>query len=325
MPRLDFIPISRADRALLTALMNEERQTYLSDLTWDNSPIQQILQSFINQNLLPGYIVISDQKAVGYTYFLIHQSKGIIGTIYASRQDQAQSAADGMIELAIESLKETECIRRIEAQIMPFHNVNLTAEFTRHGFQYYERYFLELDLVQYSQRKHLVSKEKIIPWNSDHFSAAAEATYRSYQNQTDAFICEDYCSIAGCEGYLRSLIDNPGCGVFIPEGSFIGLDNHGRPCGLIISSRISSRAGMIPQISILPAYQGLGIGNVLMHRALSYFASIGFLTVGLTVTKKNRRAFEWYQRVGFRIKKEFGAYIWERTQPAAALISQTNK
>jgi len=39
--------------------------------------------------------------------------------------------------------------------------------------------------------------------------------------------------------------------------------------------------------------------------------AMGFLTVSLTVTKKNKRAFEWYQRLGFRVRKEFGAYVWE--------------
>jgi len=312
MPHLEFQPISRADRNLLIALMNEERQAYFSDLSWDNAPIQQILQSFINQELLPGYVALNGHRAVGYTYFLIHQNKGIIGTIYASKTDQLQQVADGMLELAIQCLKETAGIRRIEAQIMPFHNVNLTAVFTRHGFQYYERYFLELDLIHYAKREILDSVVRIIPWDSAYFAQAAEVTFKSYQHQTDALLCEDYCSIAGCAGYLRSLIDNPGCGIFVPEGSFVGLDNSGRACGFTISSRISSRAGMIPQISSLPAYQGRGVGNALIHRTLCYFKSASYSTVGLTVTKKNRRAFEWYQRVGFRIKKEFGAYVWER-------------
>jgi ribosomal protein S18 acetylase RimI-like enzyme len=39
--------------------------------------------------------------------------------------------------------------------------------------------------------------------------------------------------------------------------------------------------------------------------------AMGFHSVGLTVTKKNRRAFEWYLRVGFRIRKEFSAYVWQ--------------
>ena len=42
-------------------------------------------------------------------------------------------------------------------------------------------------------------------------------------------------------------------------------------------------------------------------------ATVAAGAVSLTVTKKNRRAFEWYQRLGFRVKKEFGAYVWQRS------------
>jgi ribosomal protein S18 acetylase RimI-like enzyme len=313
MPHLEYLPISRANRNLLISLMNRENQAYLSDLSWDNAPVQQILQPYFHQDLLPGFVAVEGAEALGYIYFLVNENKGIIGTIYARAGNQPQRVAEGMLTLVLESLKKTAGMRRIEAQTMPFHGVNLTAAFTRHGFQYYERYFLELDLVPYSRKEIPELDATIIPWNSAHFSQAAAVIFKSYQGQTDALLCEDYHTISGCEGYLHSLIDNPGCGIFVPEASFMGLDGRGRVCGFLISSRISNCTGMIPQIASVPDHQGHGVGSVLLHRALSYFKSIGCRTVGLTVTKKNRRAFEWYKRVGFRIKKEFGAYVWERT------------
>jgi ribosomal protein S18 acetylase RimI-like enzyme len=69
---------------------------------------------------------------------------------------------------------------------------------------------------------------------------------------------------------------------------------------------------MIPQIAVHPSHQGRGVGNTLMKRSFEQLKSFGIQTVSLTVTKKNRRAFEWYQRLGFRIRKEFGAYVWQR-------------
>jgi ribosomal protein S18 acetylase RimI-like enzyme len=137
-------------------------------------------------------------------------------------------------------------------------------------------------------------------------------TVLSYRGQTDAEICEDYRTKAGCENYLRSLVENPGCGVFMPETSFMGLDAQGFPCGFVISCRIAGGAAMIPQIAVHPSYQGRGLGNVLVNRAFEQLKASGFHTVSLTVTKKNWRAFDWYQRLGFKIRKEFGAYVWER-------------
>jgi len=312
MSDLKCLPISYLDESLLHPLMQEEERAWMSDLDWDYSPIRQILVTFIRQKLLPGYVAVCDNQAVGYTYFLVNQAKGIIGAIYACRASSAQHAVEELLSLTIASLKDSQNIKRVEAQVMPFHGVNLIATFTRNGFSYYPRYYLDLGLESFAGRAAPRSMEKIIPWDASYLPKAAEMLAMSYRNQTDAVLCEDYRTRAGCESYLRSLVENPGCGLFMPEASFLGLDGQGLPCGLIISCRISSGEGMVPQIAIHPAYQGHGLGNALMNRALERFRAVGFRGVSLTVTKKNRRAYEWYQRLGFKLRKEFGAYVWER-------------
>jgi len=314
MPDLKYLPISYLDETLLLPLMEEEEKAWMSDLGWDYSPIRQILVSFVKQKLLPGYVAVNEKEAIGYTYFLVNQAKGIIGALYASKTSHSQQAVEELLSLTISCLKDSQNIRRVEAQIMPFHNLNLTATFTQHGFDYYPRYYLDLDLdLNFRPRRtEFSSVEKIIGWNSTYLERAAEMTLLSYRNQTDAEICEDYRTKAGCESYLRSLVENPGCGIFMPEASFMGLDEQGFPSGFIICCRIAGSAGMIPQIAVHPSHQGRDLGNTLMHRCLEQVRALGFRTVSLTVTKKNRRAFDWYQRVGFKIRKEFGAYVWER-------------
>jgi ribosomal protein S18 acetylase RimI-like enzyme len=217
-----------------------------------------------------------------------------------------------LLSFAIASLKDAQNIKRIEAQIVPFNGANFTAVFTRHGFDYYPRYFLNLDLNFSSKRIAFPTSGKIIPWNSALLERAAEMTLISYCDQTDAEICGDYRTKSGCEGYLRSLVENPGCGVFMPEASFMALDAQDVFCGLVICCRISNGAAMIPQIAVHPSYQGRNLGNALMFQSFERLRTRGFHSVSLTATKKNRRAFDWYQRLGFRIQKEFGAYVWDR-------------
>jgi ribosomal protein S18 acetylase RimI-like enzyme len=313
MPDLKYIPISHLDGNLILPLMEEEEKVWMSDLGWDYSSIRQILISFMRQKLLPGYIAIEGEKEpIGYTYFLVHQSKGIIGSLYVSKTGRSQEAVEELLSLAIACLKDSQSIKRVEAQIMPFHNLNLTATFTQHGFSYYPRYYLDLDLDASPKQIALAAFEKMIPWDSAYLERAAEMIMASYCNQTDAELCEDYQTKAGCESYLRSLVENPGCGIFMPEASFMALDAQNAPCGLVICCRISNGAGIIPQIAVHPAYQGRNLGNALMFRSFEQLRARGFRTVSLTVTKKNRRAFEWYQRLGFKIRKEFGAYVWNR-------------
>jgi len=284
----------------------------MSDLDWDYSPIRQILASFLKQKLLPGYAAVKETSAIGYTYFLVNQAKGIIGALYVSRASISQETADELLTLSITSLKEAQNVRRIEAQIMPFNDLSLTAAFTRHGFRHFSRYYLDLDLNKYGTGTGSYAREKIIRWSSAYLEHAAEMSAIAYRGQTDAEICEDYRTRPGCESYLRSLVENPGCGTFLPDASFMALNGQGSPCGFVICSRISGQAGMIPQIAVHPSYQGRGLGNILMNRSLEHLKTLGIQSVSLTVTQKNRRAFDWYTRLGFRMRKEFGAYVWER-------------
>jgi GNAT superfamily N-acetyltransferase len=312
MSDIKYLPISYLDETLLLPLMQEEEKAWMSDLGWDYSPIRKILVSFIRQKLLPGYAAIDENEAIGYTYFLVNQSKGIIGALFALGKARSQEAVEELLSLTVSCLKDSQSIKRVEAQIMPFNNLNLTHAFTQRGFNHCVRYYLELDLSNHRKKVELPPAIKVIPWDSSVLDRAAEMTLLSYRDQADAEICEDYRTKTGCESYLRSLVENPGCGVFMPESSFIGVDWQGDPCGFIICCKISNGAAIIPQIAVHPAYQGRRLGNVLINRAFAQLKSMGFRTVSLTVTQQNHRAFDWYQRLGFKIRKEFGAHVWER-------------
>jgi ribosomal protein S18 acetylase RimI-like enzyme len=283
----------------------------MDQLDWDYSPIRKILSSFMRQRLLPGYVAFKQEEARAYSYFLIQRDKGIIGTLF-STPPNPQAAAAGVASRAIGWLKNSQNIRRIEAQIFPLNGLDLTEIFDRHGFQHFPRHYLELDLESLREPYGSSCDETIIPWDSGCLPMVADVIYRSYKNEIDAIICEDYSTKSGCETYLRSLVDNPGCGVFIQESSYLGLDRQGLPCGFVISSRISSRAAMIPQISIHPSHQGRGLGSRLIYRSLAHLKMLGYVKVRLTVSQQNRRAYEWYRRLGFTDRIRFGAYLWQR-------------
>jgi ribosomal protein S18 acetylase RimI-like enzyme len=313
MSELKYLPISFLEHNSFFSLMDEEEKAWLTDLGWDYSAIRQILVSFIRQKLLPGYAATSKKELLGYTYFLVNQAKGIIGAIYAARLGPVQEVVENLISLAISSLTDNPQVKRVEAQIMPFNGVDFTEIFTRHEFHHYSRCYLDLNLNDFRLVGHN-PEEKITPWDSARLRLAAEMTSMSYNNQTDALICEDYRTVAGCESYIRSLVENPGCGIFMPEASYMCMDEWQHPCGFIIGCRISNGVGMIPQIAVHPGYQGRGVGNALIQRSFEQYKALGFHTVSLTATMDNRRAFNWYQRLGFKIRKEFGAYVWERKQ-----------
>lgn len=302
-------PLSQADIGPMTVLMEEEEEAWRRELDWDFAPIRRILLSFLKRRMLPGFVLRTGRKAIGYSYFLVAQRKGVIGAVYASPPNP-QETADRILSQAITSLKEIHNLGRIESQILPLHGLDATAIFLRHGFHSYLRHYLELDLAHWDDAE--ADSEPIIPWQSNQLALAAGVACLSYRNGIDQLICEDYGTEANCEIYLRSLVENPGCGVFLPDSSFMSLNRHGEPSGFILTSYISPSAAMIPQIAIHPAYQGRGLGSALIRRSLHRLRAAGYSTVRLTVTGKNRRAAEWYRRLGFKNRRDFGAYVWLR-------------
>ena len=311
MPDIQYLPISYLDSSFLSSLMEAEQNAWLDDLGWDYSPIRKILVSFIDQKLLPGYVAVHEKEAIGYTYFLINKKKGIVGSIYVTRTDPIQEITDELLTLTISGLKDAHQIQRVEAQIMPFNNLDFSGVFTRNGFCCFPRCFLDLDLNAFSRKSMPPSVGKIVPWKLTDLAPSAEIVFASYDNQPDATLCADYRTESGCEGYLRSIVENPGCGVFMPETSFMALDEENNPCGFVIGCRISDCVGMIPQIAVHPAYHGRKLGDALITKSFEKFKSMGFHKVSLTVTHDNRRAYEWYCRLGFKIRKDFWAFTWE--------------
>jgi ribosomal protein S18 acetylase RimI-like enzyme len=310
MSEIELKPLSLADLGLMADLMNDEERAWLRELDWDYAPIRRILFSFLQARILPGFHATNGAQAFAYSYFLIARAKGVIGTVYA-RGPNAQDIADRVLSRAIASLQENRGLHRIEAQIIPFSGLDPTSVFSRHDFQCYRRHYLELDLPAGAGQRPSYSGAVEL-WQPGHLLPAAGVAFRSYQGGLDAEICEDYGAESSCAAYLHSLTENPGCGIFLPGASFVGLDRHGALCGFILTSRLSPHAAMIPQISIHPAHQGRGLGIALIRRVLHQLASDGFRAVRLTVTRQNRRAYEWYMRLGFKVRRDFDACVWQR-------------
>ncbi len=305
-------PLSLADQYLIMGLMDEEEQAWSRELDWDFAPIRRILFSFLEQRMLPGFVALSGSKALGYAYFLTSRRKSVIGSLYTSPPD-AQTIGEKLLSSAIDALTANRRLNRIESQIIPVNGIDMMATFLSRGFEPFMRHYLELDLDSYTPANSDRYAGKVVPWNPSHLQALALVANQSYRNEIDAVICDDYASEASCEAYLRSLVENPGCGIFQASSSFVGLDGMLNPCGFILTSRISNFSAMISQISVDPANRGLGIGSALMRRALTRLKSEGYETVRLTVTQQNRRACEWYLRLGFRIRRDFHAYLWLRS------------
>jgi ribosomal protein S18 acetylase RimI-like enzyme len=151
------------------------------------------------------------------------------------------------------------------------------------------------------------------PWRDDDFGAAARIIHGSYRGEHDSRINSQYRTEEGCAELLSILIEHIWCGEFLPQVSQVAIDRaSGKPVGVLIASCIGDAAGHIGQISIIPAYQGTGIGRRMISAALAGFDRLGFGAASLAVTSANASAFHLYQSCGFRVVHTFPVFYRER-------------
>lgn len=309
-PTLDFIPLFALEPAQIRDLLNQEHEEWLNELGWDNTPVQELILEFIGLKGLPGFAAVNGREPVGYTYYITNDRTGLIGTLYVSEKYRTSDLAPDLLRVTVEAIRASDYVRRIEAQLFPF-GAEIKSTFLELGFHFYQRYYLSKSLSTLEPLS-ANSSYRLETWHDRYMDEAVSVVYEGYKDSVDADICSGYRAIGNCADFVKNLITNPGCGIFSPSASSLAFDRDGNLCGVVLASSISKTTGFIPQISVHPRHQGRGVGGLLIFRALERFSRQHYKQICLSVTERNERAFEWYKKIGFSIKKPLLAFVWQR-------------
>ncbi len=295
----------------LESLLEEENLVWREQLRWDYTSSADLIKRFVEARALTGYAALEEGRAVGYSFFVYEEYKGLIGNLFVSRH-YCGGTESQLLTHVIETMQETPGIRRIEAQLMNFGAGSLEATFRRERFQTYGRKFMMVELVKAAtlEPRALLDVE-VLPWNDRHFDEAASLITAAYRHHVDSEINDQYRTTAGAVRFLKNIIQFPGCGSFYGAGSLLAFHRRtGMLSGMILTSVVHPDVGHVTQVCVAPGLHGEGIGYELMRRSLEAFRADRFAGVSLTVTAANRRAVELYDRMGFQTLKEFCAYVW---------------
>jgi ribosomal protein S18 acetylase RimI-like enzyme len=297
----------------LEALLAEEQQLWQDRLQWNYSNTASLILRFLDARSLSGYAAMEAQRVVGYGFFVYEDHKGLIGDAFVSEPFRNGTTEVRLMTHLIETLGATPGIRRIEAQLMNFGGDAVLEWFVGQEFQVHRRKFLGLSLADglppIPSRSAGVD---VTAWSSRWITEAARLITRAYLGHVDSEISDQYRSQAGAARFLDNIVRYPGCGVFHPPASFLGfLPGADSPCGMILTSVVQEGVAHITQLCVEPELQRLGIGGLLMQRALETLRASGFRAVTLSVTESNERAVCFYERLRFATLNEFYAFAWD--------------
>jgi ribosomal protein S18 acetylase RimI-like enzyme len=303
-------PLSRVDARLFGELLEEEARFWREQLEWDYSAVRMALLRGIAERTVEGLVAQSDGRVVAYCCCLREVGRAVIGSLYASAAFRGTGLEEHLLDRVLHETKGAFGSKRIEGQTLFSTAKAADEEFTRAGFTSYRRQYLTLRLAAaLDAPAHALRLTRIGRWDLDR---AADLVFASHQGSLDAVVNSTYATREQCRQFVESLVLRDSCGTYDVEASFLAYGSGG-PIGLILCTRLSPTNGHVCQVSVVPQAQGCGVGRVLMVSALEAFRRAGLSTASLSVTVGNERAQRLYDRLGFGVRKGFGAHAWERS------------
>jgi len=358
LPRAEILDLRQVRGRHLAPLFEEEERLWLSELRWDFKPSVRLIEKHIDTRSLAGYVALVDGQVAGYCFFVYEEraaagspgaaragaQKGLIGDLFVRTAYRSAGVASSLLEHAVETLKATPLLTRIEAQVMPFGSEPLGPLFAARGFRCFPRLFMYRELKNPAAGAAGLDRgadASVTPgaaesrwtmggWEDRFLEPLGELMVAAYAGHMDSHINDQYESLTGALKFLKNIVVFPGCGVFRPEGSFVAVaDTRGRShgaeragttpaaphttlVGALLVSQVAPRVAHVTQVCVRPEWQGQGLGRELLARSLGALQERGYEGVSLSVTADNRHAVALYERFGFIVLKEFAAYVWDK-------------
>jgi ribosomal protein S18 acetylase RimI-like enzyme len=311
-----LVDLRSVSAASLSRLLEEEAVVWRKEFSWDFRPSADLVRKFVDMRALTGCAVMRGGQAVGYSYYVCEDGKGLIGDLFVSPSPTQTQDENLLLNAILDALWHTPGVDRVETQLMMLRQPLARPVPYARWFSSHPRRFYEVDLSRMAPpRDPGRVVPPIIPWTESRQEEAAELIAQSYAGHIDSQINDQYRSVAGARRFLLNIIQYPGCGSFFAPASFVAIDRYTqKACGLCLSSLVSERTGHITQLGVAPEHRGKGLGRQLLQKSLQALVAHGALRASLTVTSKNQEAIALYEDIGFRNQRDFAAYVWQASR-----------
>ena len=297
----------------LNLLLEEETAAWRAQLDWDFHPSADLVRRFVEMQALSGHCLMLGGRAIGYTYYVCEDRKGLIGDVYVAGEFRTPENETLLLSATLQALTKMPFVRRIESQLMMLGApLDRPLPFWR-WLRVHDRQFMEADLSVVDRLPVRATPDILYqPWTERAQEETAHLIPVAYRGHIDSQINDQYRSIPGARRFLLNIVQYPGCGSFFQAGSYVALEaGTGRVCGVCLASLVAPAVGHITQLCIDPSFKGTGVGYELLRRSLTALAAEGCGKVSLTVTAANTEAIRLYDRLGFSTLRRFAAYVWE--------------
>jgi ribosomal protein S18 acetylase RimI-like enzyme len=309
MPRFQVVDLCTITPAELEDLWYHEEQWWRERLLWDISHPLEVLRRVIGRRGVPGKAVRVGTQTVGYTYYVISGSLGVLSGLVVAPAWNIPEVGECLLQASIDAIRQRG-VRRIESPCVSMASPWLVPVCERAGLQTAWRAFLRVELVGTHASVQSPLLVQLEPWREMHVHEAAAIMQTAYQTTVDVELNMLYRTVEGCSSVLHNLLQQGGCGPLVAEASVFAR-YRGQGIGFAMVTEIAPRQGHLAQVAVLPAYQRQGVGRMLVNHCLTQLAARHFDTLSLIVSHANSRALRLYQALGLQEILTFPVFVWE--------------
>jgi len=311
-PRMRARSLADATPRELRPLLDEEVQHWGRELLWDFAEVSAAVANGLDRGSLAGQLMEAEGRPVAYCYYMVDGGRAVVGSLFASEAARGRGLEESLLDAVLAEAQAQAGTDRVECQTLFSTTPAADACFRKAGFASRPRHYLVRGLAELrSTSARRASSWSLRPVRREDLGLVARVIHGSHVGSLDAALNMTYATPGHCRTFVETLVLRSGCGRFDPEASFIAEGDR-ETLGILLASRLSRTNGHICQVSVSPEAQGRGLGSQLMSASLEALARQGLETASLSVTVGNRRAYPLYERLGFRLHREFAAHAWVR-------------
>ena len=103
-PNQEVVDLQRLSSRDLEPLLSEEIATWRAELEWDFEKSAELVRRFMDLRALNGSALVEDGAINGYAYYVLEESKGLIGDLFVRRDVRTVERENALLASVLEPI-----------------------------------------------------------------------------------------------------------------------------------------------------------------------------------------------------------------------------
>lgn len=270
-----------------------------------------IFGAYLGQPELRWWAAMAGERMAAVVLTRLHHGRGELTLAHRCLPKVAREAEEGLVLHAVNDLRSrgAACVL---AEFMPTSSFAGLKGLEGAGFQHFARAFMECPIAEEPMAAGAAIRS-LRPGDTDAAGSCIAAAYRA---TPERLLHRETHSPEQAAGLVqRVLLGEFGTAA---AGMNVGIWQGHQCVAVALGCVLAPGIGFTIQVATAPAAQGRRYAPQMLMAQQRAFHEAGCTRATLAVTTSNTRAKELYERLGYRIAKDFDAYVWYREGTARA-------